>query len=88
MGLRTQKCVHNFYKSYTLKIIFHCNYFQGVIVIEDVLRYKATLKLKNQTKENLMEALESLSKKMPPRHILKSTKIGKTSVDAYKSCCS
>ena len=45
-------------------------------MVEDILRWKAILKMENQTNENIMEALVSLGKKIPSRSVLKSTKIG------------
>ena len=51
-------------------------YIQGVVVVEDVLRWKSILKVENQSKENILNALQELNKKIPPRSVLQSTKIG------------
>ncbi|XP_046563981.1 transcription elongation factor A N-terminal and central domain-containing protein 2-like [Haliotis rubra] len=50
---------------------------QGVVVIEDIQRLKNKLKLENQAKDVLVDCLKELGKKIPPRHVMLSTKIGK-----------
>ncbi|KAL4217166.1 Transcription elongation factor A N-terminal and central domain-containing protein 2 [Mactra antiquata] len=50
---------------------------KGVVVIEDILHHKSRLLLPTSSKEEKLDSLRELGKKVPPRHVLTDTKIGK-----------
>lgn len=50
---------------------------KGVVVIEEIHRLKSKLLLKSSTKEEVIDSLQKLGQKIPPRKIMLDTKIGK-----------
>ena len=53
-------------------------FVQGVVVIEDVIKINGLLRVADQDPAVLHQSLEQLSKKIPSRDVLKSSKIGET----------
>ncbi|XP_013785380.1 transcription elongation factor A N-terminal and central domain-containing protein 2-like isoform X2 [Limulus polyphemus] len=56
---------------------------KGVVVIEEIIRHKTILELRDQTTTELIKSLMELSKKQPSKEILISTGIGRT---VHKLC--
>ncbi|WAR10874.1 TEAN2-like protein [Mya arenaria] len=48
---------------------------KGVVVVDEVLRHKSRLRLETTSKQEKLTSLVELGKKIPPRHIMQSTKI-------------
>ena len=46
------------------------------MIVEEIYRQKATLKVPDQTPSNLLTALAKLDEKIPSRDVLQKTKIG------------
>ncbi|KAM4722673.1 transcription elongation factor A N-terminal and central domain-containing protein 2 [Rhinophrynus dorsalis] len=49
-----------------------------VVVLEDIQRWKCILELPHQTRENLLDTLLKLKKKIPSEEVIRSTKIGES----------
>ena len=58
------------------KDVVNLKQFQGVVVIDDILHHKSRLQLATASKSEKVESLNELCKKIPPRHVMISTKIG------------
>ncbi|XP_076079181.1 transcription elongation factor A N-terminal and central domain-containing protein 2-like [Mytilus galloprovincialis] len=50
---------------------------QGVVVVEEIRRLKSKLQLESTSKEEMVDSLNKLGQKIPPRHVMLDTKIGK-----------
>ncbi|XP_021358659.1 transcription elongation factor A N-terminal and central domain-containing protein 2-like isoform X1 [Mizuhopecten yessoensis] len=66
-----KKAPKTYYKQSTIESL------KGVVVIEDIHRIQAKLRLNSTTQEEMVECLRELGKKIPPRNVMKDTKIGK-----------
>ncbi|KAL3869422.1 hypothetical protein ACJMK2_042106 [Sinanodonta woodiana] len=51
---------------------------KGVVIVEDILRHKSILVLKTSSKEEILNSLRELGKKIPSRNVMLDTKIGRT----------
>ncbi|OPL07250.1 hypothetical protein AM593_03838, partial [Mytilus galloprovincialis] len=49
---------------------------QGVVVVEEIRRLKSKLQLESTSKEEMVDSLNKLGQKIPPRHVMLDTKIG------------
>ena len=54
-------------------------HLQGVVIVEDLVKINTLLRVPDQDSAVLVQSMEQLSKKIPSRDLLKSTKIGKLS---------
>ena len=64
------KCTHS-----SCVLIYHF-ILQGVVVIEEIKRLKSKLQLETTSTEEMVECLNKLGQKIPPRHVMLDTKIG------------
>ena len=49
-------------------------------MIDDILHHKSRLQLATSSKQEKLDSLTELGKKIPPRHVMMSTKIGTCTV--------